>query len=1059
MTPERQTIIDKLNLIGSNEQALLEWLASFELFSAERAKTNLLLLDELLGCRDLLVNVLESAFRAADPDGALNLLERLCGGMDCGQIKAIISDPELCGHLLCVLGGSPFLATILCRNSVYFDFLFVRDQIHQSRSEEQMLEDLRQRIPDGSDFETLQQQLRQYKALEVLRIGSRDLCLLCDLEAVMEELSALAAAGLQRAYEICSQLLVVDYGLPLEQDAEGNTRLAEMTILAMGKFGAWELNFSSDIDLIYCYSTNNGATEGGRRGEQISLHRYFIKLAEMVTKALHQVTGDGFVFRVDTRLRPDGNNGDLVVSLNGAETYYESWGQSWERAAMIKARPVAGSIALGENLLQRLRPFVFRRYLDYGMIEDIKIMKEKINAAIGAEQELNLKLGHGGIREIEFFIQTLQLVNAGRIPVLQQRNSLVLLQLLHEHELISSADRDRLAEAYRFLREVEHRIQIVQERQTHMLPREDRDMLLLARRCGYRSLEEFSAALNGYRSQVSEIFNELFHSEEEEQIVRPDVAFIVDPESDSDLVKDLLEEKGFNNPDAAYESLMTLYQGSPNVRMTRRARRNVERLLPQLMVELLDSPNPDQALNNLEAFLQGIQARTSYLMLLVENPATVKLLIALFGASQLLSRIFIKRPELLDIMVSRNYAVAEKGLEQIRSELAEQLAQADDFEVQLDVLRRFRHEEFLRIALNDLHGAMPGDDCARQLSWLAEACLEQACGMARQELVVRFGSAFSTDAQGNRDETAFAVVGMGKLGGHELNYHSDLDIIFVYEGNGETEPIEGTNAKRFRRLSNKEYFSKLGQRIISILSLATREGIVYQIDTRLRPSGNQGPLVTSLDAFERYHQDSAQPWERQAMTKARVVCGPPDFVERLQQRISELTFERPLPDNLRSEIYRLRGRMETEIAKESKDHVNIKTGRGGMVDVEFITQYLQLRYGREIKSLRTQNTVNLLECMVSHGLIEDEDARQLIHGYTYLRRLENKLRLLHDQSINEFSSFDKGFRKIAKSLGYGGGGRKPEAAFLEEYRQETEGIRRLLEKYLKADGATEGQQD
>jgi glutamate-ammonia-ligase adenylyltransferase len=389
----------------------------------------------------------------------------------------------------------------------------------------------------------------------------------------------------------------------------------------------------------------------------------------------------------------------------------------------------------------------------------------------------------------------------------------------------------------------------------------------------------------------------------------------------------------------------------------------------------------------------------------------------------------------------------------LQADLAEQMALAEDYELQLDGLRRFRNEEFLRIALNDLHGQMKQGDGAKQLSWLAEVCLEQACQMARRELAGRFGAPFAVDDSEQAETTAFAVVGMGKLGGLELNYHSDLDIIFVYECEGETRPVAETDLNRFRQISSHEYFAKLAQRIITALTLVTREGFVYKIDTRLRPSGNQGPLVTSKAAFERYHLESAQPWERQAMTKARVVCAPQQFSETLQRLILRLTFDRPLPSNLKSEIYRLRGRMEQENAKERDDRFNIKTGRGGMVDVEFITQYLQLLHANRIPVLRQQNTIHLLETMVDYSILPEEDGTLLIGGYKFLRRIENKLRLLHDQSINELSAHNRGFKKAALSLGYGGKRGTPEREFLDEYHHVTGHIRALLEKYLSPEAS------
>jgi len=1052
MPLELQDIEAKLTLINRDPEVLRAWLDNLPLVAGERAGTNLQLIDEQLHDRTLLAETLKDALSVADPDGALNLLERLFGTVICDQLISTLSHPIRRQQLLTLLGGSPFLAAILCRNSSYFEDLFLNGAIDCCRNEEQMRDDLNLLIPDSADFNELQEGLRDYKAAQILRIGSRDLCGLASLVDVMAELSGLAAASLQRAYDICSLQLQQKYGSPRQEQESGETELATMAIMGMGKFGAAELNFSSDIDLIYCYSSTAGETNGGgSRNEKISLHRYFVKLAELITQALHQVTPSGFVFRVDTGLRPDGNNGALAISINGAEAYYESWGQSWERAALIKARPVAGDIALGEELLLRIKPFVYRRYLDFGMIEDIKLMKQKINISLSRklEGERNLKLGRGGIREIEFFIQTQQLINAGTKPHLQQRNSLQMLQMLWKEELISAEDRDALTDAYQFLRTVEHRIQVVQEQQTHSLPLQQRDLEVLARRCGFPSYLEFSRELERHRQMVSQIFKDLFYSAEEEECeVRREVNFIFDPESDPDLVKDLLEANGFTNPDAAYDSLLMLRGGDPHRRLTRRGRRSLEKMAPLLMGELLDSPNPDQALNNLEAFLRRIHARSSFFSLLVENPSIVRLLIALFGSSQLLSRIFIQRPELLDTMVLRSDAIAIKTHQQLEDDLAEQMAFAEDYELQLDTVRRFRNEEFLRIALNDLHGQMKQGEGAKQLSWLAEACLAQACRMARHELVGRFGVPFNGEAEGQERETAFAVIGMGKLGGLELNYHSDLDIIFIYEQEGQTCPVEETDAQRFRKISNHEYFAKLAQRIITALSLVTREGIVYKIDTQLRPSGNQGSLVTSLAAFQRYHHESAQPWERQALTKARVVCGPNEFTTHLQQVIFRLVFERPLPDNLQTEIYRLRQRMEVEKAQEREDRINIKTGRGGMVDVEFIVQYLQLLHANTNDSLRIQNTVELLEVMGKNKILPLEDADLLINGYKFLRRLENKLRLLHDQSINEISARNRGFKKAARSLGYGGHGLQPEQEFIKEYLQVTGNIRELLEKYL-----------
>ncbi len=1057
---EQEALSQRLSeALGAADQAPLSELAA-ELGFAEAARTatNLGLLQEFLNDAELLAGIAPAALQAADPDLALNNLERLTACADGNELKTVLNHAAQRSRLLTVLGASPFLTGILCRRKHYFHNLFTDDEINRAKDEAAMLAELRRDIPQQSSFAELQQALRQYKRREILRIGSRDLCRLAEMAEVTAELSALAAATLQRAYEISDALLRRDYGAPLLDGCEAQSPAeAEFCIMGMGKFGGRELNFSSDIDLIYFYSSEKGRTTGiptptGETKNRIQLHNYFVKLAEMVTRAIGQATDEGFVFRVDLRLRPEGNSGEMANSMRSAEVYYESWGQSWERAAMIKARPVAGSIKMGERLLNNLEPFIYRRYLDYGMVEDIKVMKQKIDHSLARKQEgdQNLKLGWGGIREIEFFIQALQLIYAGKNPRLREKNSLKALECLHREEIIKEQEKQVLREAYIFLRDTEHRIQVVQERQTHNLPTQKQERLALARRSGFADLPSFEQNLERHRQNVTAIYRDLFYTSEEEirEEVRPEVAFLFDPAADSDLVKDMLEEKGFKNPDGAYENLLLLRDGPPHAHLTQRARRHLERIAPLLMQEVIDSPEPDMALANVEKFISVRRARGTFYAVLAENREIVKVLVTLFGTSQFLSRSFIQHPEILDALVSRAYAVAYKDRETMARDLAEQVQAAPDYEEQLELLRRFRNEEFLRIALNDIHGHTPQGQGTEQLSSVADVCLQQAVVIAQQELIPRFGLPFCQTPEGEEHEASFAIVGMGKLGGMELNYHSDLDIIFIYEGEGKTRPVDGTEPERFRAQTNQEYFSRLAQRIISVLTLMTREGYVYQIDTRLRPSGNQGPLVTNLSAYERYHQSSAQLWERQALTKARVVTGPPELRRRIEELNRHIVYESPLAKDLRQEIFRLRSRMETEIAKESNSHFNIKTGRGGMVDVEFLAQYLQLLHGSKRPALQKTSTLEVLETLRKEELLGEPDYQALASGYKFLRRLENKLRLVHDQSINQLSGDRLYLTKLARRLGYPDRPRRPDQVFLEDYRKVTEKIREVFNRYL-----------
>ncbi len=1006
-----------------------------------RSADNILLLQPLFSV-DELHRIVINSLLTPSPDMALNAFERLAGVIDPADLARLAGRKRRLAQFVLVCGSSPFLVNLIYKTPETLLHLFLENGIDISRNFTDMLAALRSRMDDSTDFAALQRQLRLFKRAEILRIAARDLNGLATLEEVTDELSSLASASLQMACEVCRRCLAKEYGWPMMETPNG-LREAEMTVIGMGKLGGRELNFSSDIDIIYFYESDKGETSGVENGSGskkgvVSLHTYFNKMGEMVSKALSQATEDGFVFRVDVGLRPEGKSGDIAVSLRSAEIYYESWGQSWERTAMLKARPVAGSLELGEQLLKMLQPFVYRKYLDYNLIEDMKHMKQKIDASLARsrEGESNLKLGRGGIREIEFFIQALQLVYAGKNPKLRERNSLKALDTLLEARLINEEDHGKLRGAYRFLRSTEHRIQVVQERQTHNLPARPEEMLALSRRCGYlrsNGLGRFQEVLEEHRSNVSVIYGTLFHSRDEnlQQDLNPETLLFLDHRADSDLVKDMLAEKRFEDVERAYENLSLLRRGPVKGNLTERSRRLLEKITPLLFQDVFDSPDPDMALINLERFLTVIATRPSYYALLAENRAASKLLVSLFGMSEFLSKILISHPELLDSMASSNYASTAKTMDIMTAELNTLLEQSDYFEDRLDVLRRYRNEEFLRIGLNDIHGRLLQGEVTTQLSLLGETCLSAAYRLAVDELK-RFGRPFYQH-EGRTAEANLAIIGMGKLGGGDLNYHSDLDIIFVYDHQGYTDGE--------KQISNHEYFAKLAQKIISILTMQTREGYVYKIDTRLRPSGNAGPLVTSLDSFLEYHRKEAQIWERQALTKARVVLGDQMLASQLHDIIRHTIYGSTTDDEGRDEIHRLRMRMENELAKEKDGSYNIKTGRGGMVDVEFTVQYLQLRYGISYPELRTTNTIVALKEIRSLALLPEGDAETLLIGYKFLRKLENRLRIIHDYSVNDLTGPRNYMNKLALRLGYDPKLKNPGVALISDYEETTGRIR------------------
>jgi len=1014
-----------------------------------RSAENLRLLGGMLP-QNWLPDLAVAALTTPLPDMALNGIERIGTVVGHQALTDVCFRRSQLAQLMNICGSSPFLTNIICKDPSYFQRLFLDREIMRRRSEPDMLATLRGRIPEGVGYAEAFTHLRRFKYAEILRIAARDLNGLAPLEEVTAELASLASATLQVAYEAALSELIAEHGRPMQETPEGPVEAA-FTIMGMGKLGGRELNFSSDIDLIYFFSSDRGESAGipdGRGGVtgKLSLHAFFVRLAEMVSRAISQVTGDGFVFRVDMGLRPDGKAGDLATSMRSAEVYYESWGRSWERAAMMKARPVAGSLELGEQILASLEPFIYRRYLDYNLIEDMMGMKKKIDASLARSQEgeVNIKLGRGGIREIEFFIQALQLVYAGKNPKLRERNSLKALQTLRNSRLVKEADCMALSEAYRFLRIVEHRIQVVQERQTHALPRKQEEMMALARRCGYLrkdGLQRFTEALQGHRGAVAAIYGDLFLSRDQRlsEEVLPEVLHFFDPKADPDTLKGMLAERRFEQVDAAYQSLLVLRDGPPKLSLTERGSRILEKIAPLLLQEVFATPDPDLALANLDRFLCSISTRSSFYALLAENRDILKLLASLFGMSEFLSKIFIGHPELLDSMITRGYAYLQKERATMGAELDALLAQADDFEEQLDAMRRYRHEEFLRIGINDIYGKMKQPEVALQLTDLAEVCLAAACRMAAADLS-RFGRPIVFEEDGCKHEASFAVLGMGKLGGYELNYHSDLDIIYIYDGQGTTDGEKS--------ITNREYFAKLGQKIISVLTTQTREGYVYKIDTRLRPSGNAGPLVTSLESFQNYHATEAQIWERQALTKARLILGPPELKSAVEAVIESTVYGGGAEAMVRSEIHRLRMRMENELARESAGSYNIKTGRGGMVDVEFIVQFLQLSNGFVFPEVRSCNTLTALEAMQRLDILAGDDFRALDEGYRFLRRLENRLRIIHDYSMNDLGGPLRYLNKLARRLGYDSMLKNPGEALMADYERVTGNVRAVYERIL-----------
>jgi glutamate-ammonia-ligase adenylyltransferase len=954
----------------------------------------------------------------------------------------------LLSTLFRLLGGSAYLSEVLIRQEKNWPDIFRRQVEPSHKTVDQHLRELKSSITEAKSFDEFCAGLRQHKQREYLRIGARDLMPSVAMEETVRELTALAEASLEASYRFCRAELEKDYGL---LDLPGSNEPNRFVIVGMGKLGGEELNFSSDIDLIFLYEDSEGESSGGQKGKTTP-REFFTSLAKKIIYAMGQVTEDGFVFRIDLRLRPMGSAGPLVQSVGSAMLYYESWGQCWERAALIKARPVAGDLEIGKNFLKETEPFIYRRYLDYTTVDELRHLKARIEHELlsATEKERNIKLGYGGIREIEFFTQALQLVNGGYEPKIRCQNTLAALAQLARYYFISVQERDELSEAYRFLRQVEHKVQMVQEAHAHSIPEGQEEEHALARRLGYRRTKRqterdlFWQDHRLHTTAVRSIFDRLFYGAQKEitDQAASKAAIIWNDLDRRELIIKELERIGFSDPGKAYENLLAVREGEVYAPPSPRRLKVMRALGPALITEIAESSAPDRALLNLSSFSHRIGGRTGFLTLLAENPKTMRLLITLFANSQFLTDLFLNRPELIDTLIRGDLTRLEKSKDEMLGELRAALQEQNDLEAKLNALRRYKTEEFIRIGLHDLGGVVELQRALIQLTNLAEACLECVLQLAIEELEEKFGAI---------PEGRFAILGMGKMGGRELDYNSDLDLVFIYDVAEDERSRGGCKG----RLGAHEFYVRVGQKLITYLSAPTEEGVAYKLDMQLRPSGKAGPLVSSLEAFREYHKSSSLLWERQALIKARFVAGNPALGKKIERIAESFAYGQGLTPDGVGEIHHLRMRMERELAGEGENRFNLKKGRGGLVDIEFLTQMLQLAHGFRHPELRRRETLLALMALNNQKTLQKGEYKLLSDGYLFLRNLDHRLRLERDQSIAAFERDPGRLDGIAQSMGYtatkrGRNRQTPKAGqkLLRDYEARREKIRACYERYF-----------
>ena len=818
--------------------------------------------------------------------------------------------------------------------------------------------------------------LRQFRHQQLVRIAWLQFFQLGDIPCVLKHLSVLAETLICVARDTLYQQCCQQWGTPC--DSEGKPQ--PLLILGMGKLGGFELNFSSDIDLIFAYP-ENGFTQGGRR--ELDNAQFFTRLGQKLIKALDQHTIDGFVYRVDMRLRPFGESGPLVMSFAALEDYYQEQGRDWERYAMIKARVLgAEKREYCQVLRQMLRPFVYRRYIDFSVIQSLRNMKSMRSREVRRRGMIdNIKLGSGGIREIEFITQVFQLIRGGREPELQNNSLLTVLNVITKLELLTSQETAQLSDSYLFLRRLENLLQSIGDQQTQTLPESEEDKARLTFAMGFDDWDTLYQEINHKMRAVSVIFTQLI-GEEDENDDEDDISEFKRlwllgrlPETSS-LFHETLTIEAL---EAINQTLQIFRQDIGKRTIGPRGRDVLDALMPKLLAKICQQPQTLVTLKRITPLLLSIVSRTTYLELMQESDEVLTHVIRLCAASPMIAEQLALHPLLLDELLDPNSLYQPLPLDAYRDELRQYLLRVpeEDEEQRLEALRQFKQAQLLRIAAEDITGVLPVMKVSDHLTYLAEAIIHAVVHQAWSYMVKRYGE---PEHLSHRDGLGFAVIGYGKLGGWELGYSSDLDLVFLLDC---PMNIMTTGAKQ---IDARQFYLRLAQRIIHLFSTRTSSGVLYEVDARLRPSGESGMLVSTIQAFDEYQKNEAWTWEHQALIRARMIYGD----EQLQQMFSRIRHETLClsrdADVLQNEVRDMRKKMVQHLAPTQADKFDLKNSSGGITDIEFIAQYLVLRFSHQYPALtRWSDNVRIFELMAKHQVMDEDEALALTHAYVTLR--------------------------------------------------------------------------
>lgn len=854
----------------------------------------------------------------------------------------------------------------------------------------------------------LERGLRQCRNFFQVVIAWRDMCRLVDIKQSLIEVSFLAETLVIGARDCLTKLLFSTWG----HATDDSGAVQPLMILGMGKLGGRELNFSSDIDLIFSFP-NHGVTQGGRRSTDNQ--QYFVKLGQKLVNALDKMTCDGFVYRVDMRLRPFGNSGPLVVSYAALEDYYQSQGRDWERYAMVKARVLGTDGPYNDELTAMIKPFMFRRYIDFSAIEALRKMKLMIGHEVRRRGLVdNIKLGSGGIREVEFIVQVFQMIRGGREPQLQNQSLLITLERLSQMGIFTSNEYKGLLDSYCFLRLCEQTLQQIGDKQTQTLPDNELDWQRLLVVTGIDTQTLFRQELKRHchvvEQQFSNVIGQEDDSDETESKHHQLLTMLIEADEDFDG-SSLLFDMGFSTPQMLFDEIHQLKRELAKRRVGVRGQEAMSKLIPLILHSVLEKPECYLLYRKVGKILQTIATRTAYIELLLENPGALNQLVRLCDASDWISEQLTLHPILLDELLDPKALYSPTPLKEYGAQLRQYLLRIpeDDMEQVMEGLRQYKQCQQLRIAAADVTGAMEVMMVSDHLTSLAQAIIEHVIDIAWSQLIVRYGMpAFEGDEKG------FAVIGYGKLGGMELGYGSDLDLVFVHSAQS------GKLTDGAKQIDSAHFYLKLAQRILHLFNTRTVSGVLYELDMRLRPSGSKGLMVTHIESFLDYQQTEAWVWEHQALVRTRIVCGSTWLTHRFNRIRENILSRQRQVSELQDNVSKMRVKMRDHLTQGTADIFDLKQDNGGIADIEFIAQFLVLAYSHQYPNLMVfSDNVGVFKQAALDNLIDKEQQLTLSSAYQSYRHKGHRLvlnDLKNQTSEKEFESQRLAVSKIWRQL-------------------------------------------